>query len=658
MEPRKPGAPGWLRPSRALLSGSGNADQSELQFSLLARPIDLLIWEADPERSQFRSISAGNERFLGYTLAEWQELGFWQSIVHPEDWPDVSQLAAQNSLHSQDLQLGYRAIRADGQLTWLQDTVHWERDAAGRVVLAQGLMIETSRLASEESCLRRSNSYYCTLMMNSGHGIFRARLDGTIVDANPALARILGFGSPEELIGRSIVSFYANPTDRERLVSKIQTEVGYQAVEVEWRRCDGLPLVVSLTGTGVRGADGQIEATEAIVEDITDRRILQQQLREAQKLEAIGRLAGGIAHDFNNLLTVVSGYAALLQEQLVEREPGSKYLDGLIRATERAEMLTQQLLAFGRRQVLQPRVLRINGVIADLDRMLRRLIGENIEMVTLLDPAVAPVLVDPSRLSQVVMNLVLNARDAMADGGRVTIETRNLELTEQDRVLWPDAMPGRYVLLSVTDTGIGMDQETLAHLFEPFYSTKQPGKGSGLGLATVYGVVRQSGGYVRVTSRPGSGTCFDLCFPASSAPIDESESEPETRDRTPGGDETILVVEDEEAVRSLACQVLRTRGYKVLEARHGEEALELAERNPAPIHLLLTDLVMPVLGGRELAAQLISRRRELRVLFVSGYSDQLLFGSEDLGPRASFLQKPFSPERLASRVRECLDRSS
>ncbi len=382
---------------------------------------------------------------------------------------------------------------------------------------------------------------------------------------------------------------------------------------------------------------------------------LEERLRQAHKMEAVGRLAGGVAHDFNNLLTIIRGNSDLLKDREGADAFHQRCVEQIQKASGRAVSMTRQLLAFSRMQVLQPRVMDLNGAVSEMGKMLPRLIGEHVEYSFTPDPNLASVKADPGQIEQVILNLAVNARDAMPRGGKLLVRTANISINEAEAVKRPPMIPGRYVLLSVSDTGHGMDEATIAHIFEPFFTTKEVGKGTGLGLATVYGVVKQSGGFIWVDSSPGSGTTFEIYLPqaAGKAVTAEPEEKPST---IPRGSETVLVVEDEAGVRELACQFLRVKGYDVLEAEGGFQALEIAHRHPGTIHLLLSDMVMPKMSGGELAAQLRAVRPEMRIAFMSGYSE---FSRGDLGkgfPEAPVLQKPFSPASLVEIVREALAR--
>ncbi len=406
----------------------------------------------------------------------------------------------------------------------------------------------------------------------------------------------------------------------------------------------------------LRNKDGEIQGAICMALDISDRRQLEEQLRQAQKMEAVGRLAGGIAHDFNNLLMVIQGYADLLAERLPESDPLHRNAEQIQTASQRATSLTRQLLAFSRKQMLAPKVLNIQGVVADMEKILRRLIGEDVQLETNSAADLGLVKADRSQIEQVILNLAVNARDAMPEGGRLTIETANAELDASFAHHPPAVLtPGKYVMLAVTDNGVGMDAETQAHIFEPFFTTKEKGKGTGLGLATVYGIVKQSGGYVWVYSEPGRGTSFKVYLPriAEEAPLPHSEIPLKGR-ANPRGSETVLLVEDEKGVRELAREYLKMIGYNVIEAENGHAALELAAMQEGKIDLLMTDVVMPGISGRELSQRMKSVRPDIQVLFMSGYTDQAVVNHGILETDAVLLQKPFTLNALALKLREIL----
>ena len=396
---------------------------------------------------------------------------------------------------------------------------------------------------------------------------------------------------------------------------------------------------------------------QRVVERTGELRESEERFRQAQKMEAVGRLAGGVAHDFNNLLMVMRGYGELLLNRLDANDPLRRNAEEIQKAAERATALTQQLLAFSRKQVLQPKVLDLNAVVTEVEKLLRRLIGEDIELAAVLDLALGRVKADPGQMEQIILNLAVNARDAMPRGGRLTLKTANVTLDQAYAYARQHvgAAPGPYVLLAVSDTGIGMDAETRSHIFEPFFTTKGAGKGTGLGLSTVYGIVKQSGGTLWVESAPGRGTTFEIYLPLVEEVAAGGELHPALPAPTPGGTETILVVEDEMSVRKLAAEFLGSNGYTVLEAQDGGEALQVCEEHRAPIHLLLTDVVMPGMSGWELAERLAGARPEMKVTYMSGYTDDAIVQHGVLEEGTAFLQKPFSLDALARTVREVLE---
>ena len=504
-----------------------------------------------------------------------------------------------------------------------------------------------------EQALRLSEARYRSLVQSSVYGIYRASSDGRFFDVNPALIAMLGYDSAEQVLlldpERDV---FANPREHARLVEEFRRCGRLDGFEVKWKRRDGQAITVRISGRAVSSADQSADVLEAIAEDVTERRVLEDQLRQAQKMEAVGRLAGGVAHDFNNLLMVIGGYAEVILAGLPLDHPLHEKGRAIQLASDRATTLTRQLLAFSRKQFLELKVVDVNAVVRDMERLFRPLIGESVEFLADLSSGTAPTRADASQLEQVLMNLVVNAKDAMPEGGKLTIQTQTTVVEAGDGHSPQFIRPGHYVALSVSDTGMGMDRETQSRIFEPFFTTKEKGKGTGLGLSTVYGIVKQSGGYVLVQSELGRGTSFLIYLPlAEEAAEAREESLPAT---TLGGTETILLVEDEESVRQLVRDTLASRGYKIIEAENGESGIVAAAQHKGTIDLVITDVVMPGIGGPELVRHLARTRPTTRVLYLSGYTEDSVASDGSIVTGAGFLQKPFTLENLSRKVREIL----
>jgi len=540
--------------------------------------------------------------------------------------------------------------RKDGSFVWLLMNARLMEVPRGQPAIVQATLIDITERKEAEA----ERMLLMTAIEQSADGIVITDARGTIQYVNPAFSRVSGY-SREEALGKNPRILKSGKQD-EAYYRKLWTTILGGEIwqgEITNRRSDGGLYTEQMTITPVRDQRGEITHFIAIKAEVTERKRLEQQLRQAQKMEAVGRLAGGVAHDFNNLLTIISGYGGLLLEHPGTVEPLRGYVNEIRNASGRAASLTRQLLAFSRQQVLAPRVLGLNAVVANIEKMLKRLIGEDIDLVTILGESLWPVKADPGQLEQVLLNLAVNARDAMPNGGVLTIETANVEMDSTSAQTHFPLSPGPYVLLAFSDTGIGMDAEIQARIFDPFFTTKEKGKGTGLGLAMVYGIVKQSGGYIWVYSEVGKGTTFKIYLPRTEDEVDES-GPGRSGVKAQQGTETLLLVEDEEAVRALVRNVLREKGYRVLEASRGGEALELAEQYGGPIDLLLTDVVMPQMSGRELARRLANLHPQIKVLYISGYADNAVWYQGGLDSGGAFLQKPFSPEALARKVREVL----
>ncbi len=511
-------------------------------------------------------------------------------------------------------------------------------------------------LRSAQEGLRRSEINFRSLVTNAPYGICRCDSSGILLSANPSMINILGLDSEADLIGRNIASLYDDSQQWFTVADQLASRQPFKELVAEWKRKDGALKSVRLSGRAIR-AEQDLLFFELFAEDITEHRDLEQQLRQSQKMEAIGRLAGGIAHDFNNLLMVISGYC----EFLLERVGSDPQLRGpaqeIANAANRATSLTRQLLAFSRKQMLAPKMIDLNEVVTENLKMLDRLIGEDIDLVMVPGADLGAVKADPGQIEQVIMNLAVNARDAMPHGGKLRIETSNVTLDESYARFHAPIQPGEYVMLTISDTGMGMDTETQTHIFEPFFTTKGP-RGTGLGLSMVYGIIKQSGGFIWVDSVQGKGTRFEICLPRINGATETSYVEAYQAERadTQGRErETILLVEDEGNLRYLARQFLEQQGYIVLEAADGDSALQLSSSHKGHIHLLLTDVVMPGMNGRDLATQISRARPGIKVLYMSGYTENAIGHNGTLDSGIVLLQKPFTLPDLKAKVRELLD---
>jgi PAS domain S-box-containing protein len=526
------------------------------------------------------------------------------------------------------------------------------------VVIKQAVeQLDRQKLLREaEIAYKHLHQHYDMILQHAGDGICALDLHGQITFVNPAALRLLGYEF-NELLGQDLAALAERPASdaNGRVRDALAANTTFRSHDQVFWKKDGSCFPIEFTSTPIREGGRQVGSV-FVFKDVTQRRALEEQVRQSQKLEAVGRLAGGVAHDFNNLLTVVSGYSELLAANKSLDQRAKEAVAEVQKASDRAIAVTRQLLAFSRKQMLQPRPLDLNAVITEITKLIRRLIGEDIALTTHLAAGLLPVTADPGQLEQVILNLAVNARDAMPQGGSLTIATRNVVVDATAAANQPGLKPGRYAVLTVADTGCGMDADTRARVFEPFFTTKEPGRGTGLGLATTYGIVMQSGGHIGVQSEPGRGTTFQVLWPqadgpAAAAPAGDGDA------AVRGGTETILLVEDEDSVRGLTARVLAGYGYRVLEARDGAEAQHLAQKSGQYLHLMVTDVVMPGISGLELARRLAPVRPKMKVLFMSGYTDDAIVRKGVLAPDAAFLPKPFTPEVLARRVREALDQS-
>ena len=600
----------------------------------------------------FNSLSY--QKVLGYSPEELQASSALEQ-VHPEDREFIRQAAedARHSGHGKTLE--YRFRHKNGTWLVLESTSSVIRNSEGEpeklVVVNRDI---TERKRAEEA-LRRSETNFRSVVEDAPYGIYRASVTGQFLQVNPALRKMLGYETEEQLLEKDLATdIFLHSGEYHRLAELLTRIEEIKDLEVEWKKQDGTQITVRCSGRRINDENGTPAYFEVFAEDVSEKRVLEKQLRMAQKMEAIGRLSGGIAHDFNNLLGVIIGYSRVLKKALNQDSTLCEHATEVEKAGQRAASLTKQLLAFSRQQVLTPAVLNLNTLASDMEKMLPRLLGEDIDVSLDLDPALDSVKADQSQIEQVILNLAVNSRDAMPNGGKLKVQTANAEFDQAYTRNHPGSRVGRYVLLSVTDTGTGMDAGTLAHIFEPFFTTKERGKGTGLGLATVYGIVKQSNGYIWVDSAVGRGTSFQIYLPryVGEQAVDTQKIVSEER---LSGSETILLVEDAEPLRKLAQSFLEGSGFRVLSAANGEEALEVANRFAGIFDLLLTDVVMPGMNGRMLAEQLMPRRPGMKVLYMSGYSDSFIAGHGVLDPRLHLLHKPFTEEVLIRSVREVLD---
>jgi PAS domain S-box-containing protein len=629
--------------------------ESEQRYRVVAETATDGIITID-ENSTLLFFNPAVERIFGYSTAELQ--GQELTMLMPEFLRHLHRAAVKRYIDTGKRHITWQGVELPGRHksgAQIPLELSFGEFIQGDKHIFTGILRDITERKRAEEALRKSEEQYRLLFENNPQPMWvfdRETL--TFLAVNEAAIQHYGY-SREEFLTMTIKEILP-PEDVPKPVGDISgTGAGLDRWG-EWRhqKKDGTIIDVEIASHPLFLVGRPAELV--LARDISERKHLEQQLYQAQKMEAVGQLAGGVAHDFNNLLTVISGYCQMLLEDAEASGRQREYVAEIKEAGDRAAALTRQLLAFSRQQVLQPRVLDLNGVIANMENMLRRLIGEDVELVAVQGPDLGLVKADPGQVEQIIMNLAVNARDAMPKGGKLTIETANVELDEAYTRRRVPAQPGVYVMLAVSDTGIGMDSQTQSRIFEPFFTTKEQGKGTGLGLSTVYGIVKQSGGYVWVYSEPGKGTTFKVYLPRSEEKVVEKvEERGKTRAKGPEGAETVLLLEDEERVRKLAQRILEAGGYRVLVASRGEEAVQMCKEHQGAIHLLLTDMVMPQLSGRDVASQLSPLRAEMRVLYMSGYTDNAVVRHGMLEPGMAFLQKPFTPETLLNKVREVLD---
>ena len=625
------------------------ASLSSSSVLLLVEKIPAVLWTTSTDLRLTSVAGAGlaamnvrPEDYLGVSLID------FSAQLGPDPTPLVAhRKALRGKASTFDIEMMGRDLKAQ---------VEPLRGPEGDIIGVIGVALDNTERRVAERALQLSEQSYRSLIEGAPYGICRSTVSGQLLQVNRAMAEMLRYESEPELLLQSLrTEIFNQPINYDEFLAQLRDRGSYQGFECTWRCQDRKTILVRLGGWSVLDETGEISYLEVFAENVTERKQLENQLRQAQKLQAIGQLAGGVAHDFNNLLTVVEGQVEMMLSE-VPLSGGLRHrLEAVEKAAHLASTLTRRLLAFSRLQVLQSKVLDLNVVIAGMSQMLARLIGENIEMTFLPGADLGRVKADPSQIEQVLMNLVVNARDAMPEGGRLTIETHNahLDATYPQQAI---VERGDYVLLVVSDTGRGMDGETQARIFEPFFSTKQPGQGTGLGLSMVYGVVKQSGGYIWVYSEPAKGATFKIYLPRVTDCVDETATVVSVS--SPRGKETILFAEDEESVREIVSSFLESKGYQVLTAADGVAARQIAESHKGEIDLLLTDVVMPKKGGHELAEDLRRTLPHLKVLFISGYTGDFVVRNAIVESGAAFVQKPFSMQSLAKKVREVIDGSS
>jgi len=623
---------------------------SERKYRDLVENLNDVVFSMD-DQGIVTFMSPAVEAIVGFTAEQLVGQPF-SEFIHPEDLPGLW-TSYQSTLAGASEPSEYRVRTRSGHYRWVRSHSRQTRDD-GNVVGIQGVIADITERRRAEGALREAEQRYRSMFENAAFGISISTPDGRFLDVNRSLVAMLGYETAEELKAVDIAdALYVEPDERDRVLSWIRGGESVTPIEVRWKRKDGEILTARLSGRAIRNEQDVFVGFECMAENATERHALEEQYRQAQKMEAIGRLAGGVAHDFNNLLTVINGHADLLLSGVDPGERSFKDLSEIRRAGERAASLTSQLLAFSRRQILQPVVLDLNEIIDNGTDMLRRIVGEHIELRAELSDHLGNFVADRSQVEQVLVNLVVNARDAMASGGRLTIRTECHTLSA-DRSSEHATIPaGTYVVLTCADTGCGIRDEIRKHIFEPFFTTKEESRGTGLGLSTVYGILEQSGGFIEVDTSVSEGTCFSVYFPVVERDAAPSESAIDN-DRPVSGHGKVLVVEDDDAVRVTTVEMLQMCGYTVSEACNAEEALGLTKDEQAALDLLITDVVMPGMSGRELAERMAADNSDLAIIFMTGYADEDVLGDSVTRREAALLKKPFSITHLAEQARAAL----
>jgi two-component system cell cycle sensor histidine kinase/response regulator CckA len=622
--------------------------ENQQQFLFSANPYPM--WTYDRATLRFVSVNEAAIRTYGFSREQFLAMTILD-IRPPEDKPTLLD-------HLSHIELGFNSAgiwrhrKKDGSLLFVEVRgFAFDRNGGHYELILANDVTQRKRM---EEALRQSQASLQSLVDSAPFGIIRTSLEEDRFESlNPEMLKILGgYGLDEAMDLKISTQLYSDPRDRGRLMEILRRNKTVQGYELNLLRRDGSTVPLRISGSLARYPHTNAEYFTGYVEDMTQQSALEQQVRQVQKLEAVARLAGGVAHDFNNILVVIKLSTELMLAQTTPDNPLSKSLLQVSNAADRAAVLTRQMLALGRQQIMQVRVINVNSVVTETSRMLCRIIGEDVRLVTKLCDTLENSRLDPNQLGQVILNLAVNARDAMPEGGVLHLETSNVDLDNAYAQVHPPVQPGRYVMLAVSDTGTGIDKSILPRIFDPFFTTKEVGKGTGLGLSIVYGIVKQSGGYVWVYSEPAHGTTFKLYFPAIAAPLEnplvcnDAYSEP--------SGQTILIVEDEATIRGNVRECLQQLGYHVVEAENGEAALQVCEQLQGKIDLVLSDLVMPGMGGYELAGQLAQHHPEVRMLFMSGYTEDSAARRDILLQGSAFLQKPFSVADLSTAVHQAL----
>jgi two-component system cell cycle sensor histidine kinase/response regulator CckA len=631
--------------------------EHRVQQAIRASRVGLYEIQFDPSHGGQTHWSATMRELLGFPADVEPDYGWFSSRIHPDDAAILEAAVVRANDPEGDglTEAEYRWRHPDGSLRWLmvRGTTYFSEVGGRRVpVNAVGAILDITEQKSADADRRQRTA----ILDITPDIVWIAASDGKLVYLNRAGRALLGLGPADDLSARNAASVYP-PAVAERTLAEgfaVAVREGAWSAEVEFRRHDGTIVPVSQVVIAHREHDGTVERFSTIARDRTRERDLEEQFRQAHKMEAVGRLAGGIAHDFNNLISAITGFTEMACAQLDAGHPALKDLEQVQLAADRAASLTRQLLAFGRKQILQPLVMDLNATLRDMLPMLRRLLDDSIEISMLLPSAAVSIKADPNQIQQILLNLVVNARDAMPRGGVVTIETQIVTLDGAQTAHKLDLKPGRYAVIAVSDTGSGMDEATRARIFEPFFTTKGAGKGTGLGLSTVFGIVQQSGGSIWVYSEPGQGTTFKICFPSTDEPSSFSTESSAAVGTSSEG--VVLLVDDDEQLRHMVDRVLSQAGYTVLNAQTPAEALRLAREHPGEIDLLLTDVLMPVMSGREVATQLLELRPSTAVLYMSGYTENSIVHHGVLDPGVNFIAKPLTPSRLLDALREVLAR--